>query len=207
MAEIPLRDKDGNVKAVAIVDDDDYEWVSKFRWRLKNSGYAAREQYVRWDKEKDRSVYRTIFLHREVNKTPYGKQTDHINRNKLDNRKSNLRTVDGKQNRYNQGKTIKNTSGYKGVFYDKKYKKWWISIQKDGVRYNYRYFKYPDVAHYAYCIKSIELFGEHSPQEVFEFIRKFKIENGSVIHFIDGTVKDTLSKPSNKKNSPRNSEA
>lgn len=71
-------------------------------WYLLN-GYAAR---VRGGKIE--------YLHRLVNETPKNKFTDHINRNKLDNRKENLRTVNNSLSQYNQNKR-KNKSGVRGV--------------------------------------------------------------------------------------------
>lgn len=56
-----------------------------------------------------------IYMHALLNKTPTGFVTDHINGNKLDNRKENLRTATSSQNGINRGKQINNTSGHKGI--------------------------------------------------------------------------------------------
>lgn len=58
----------------AVVDDDDYVWLSHWKWRLSINGYAVRSS----------GNGKAIFMHREVNKTPIGFETDHVNRNKLD---------------------------------------------------------------------------------------------------------------------------
>lgn len=94
----------------ALVSKDDYERLSAFKWHVDNKGYARRNIIVggrRWYE----------YIHQVVNKTPKGFDTDHINRDKLDNRPSNLRTVTRSQNQHNRGKLASNKSGYKGVSY------------------------------------------------------------------------------------------
>ena len=71
-------------------------------------------------------------MHRLINKTTEGFDTDHINRNKLDNRRSNLRTVTRSQNQFNRSNPLNNTSGVKGVHCDKNWKKWKVGIRVNG---------------------------------------------------------------------------
>jgi hypothetical protein len=54
---------------------------------------------------------------------------DHINGNSLDNRRDNLRLVTPQQNAMNRGPQINNTSGYKGVSWNKRSKKWQVSVR------------------------------------------------------------------------------
>lgn len=103
----------------ALVDDEDFEWLNQWKWSFLSSGYAVRS---RWSLEEKR--YKMILMHREINKTPKGLTTDHINQNKLDNRKVNLRTVTKSQNAHNSKLFSTNTSGCKGVRYDKRFKNW-----------------------------------------------------------------------------------
>lgn len=86
-----------NIKV--LVDED---FIDSEGWYLLN-GYVARVVNSRIE-----------YLHRLVNNTPKNKFTDHINRDKLDNRKSNLRTVDNSLSQYNQNKRA-NKSGVRGV--------------------------------------------------------------------------------------------
>ena len=80
---------------VAIVDDEDYTWLMQWKWH-SSYGYAMRRERTWSGKQKG------IFMHRVVNKTPLGLETDHINRNKLDNRKENLQSVTHQENTCNK---------------------------------------------------------------------------------------------------------
>src|SRR3990167_395314 len=70
---------------VALVDDKNYQWLSEFKWSF-DGRYAVRATYRK-------NVYTKIYMHRLILKVPVGCEVDHINRNKLDNRSSNLRMV------------------------------------------------------------------------------------------------------------------
>ena len=108
----------------AIVDDADFAYLNQWKWQCDSSGYAVRDIGGRKDKK------RTL-MHRLINKTPKGFHTDHINRNKLDNRKANLRTTTVGQNILNSKISKRNTSGYKGVEW---YKNRWVA----RIKFNYK---------------------------------------------------------------------
>lgn len=103
--------------AFTVIDDEDFDFVSKWRWKLHPQGYACRSTWIngRWV---------TLLLHRVIADTPDHLQTDHINRDRLDNRRGNLRNVTGSTNTMNQGLSPRNTSGYRGVSWDKNREKW-----------------------------------------------------------------------------------
>lgn len=104
----------------AIVDDEDYERVSEFKWYVHRKKNESTE-YARAKKTVDKKQYMLV-LHRFVLMLKSGDgQVDHINRNGLDCRKSNLRKCTKSQNAANS-KTRK-PFRYKGVRYDGKYKK------------------------------------------------------------------------------------
>lgn len=107
-------------KGVAIVDDSDFEEVSKYKWHL-DRGYAA--MTVKGG---------ILYMHRFINETPKGMSTDHINRNKLDNRRSNLRTCTQRENNTNMKLRSDNTSGHRGVTWHKKGKRWQAQINIQG---------------------------------------------------------------------------
>lgn len=80
-----------NSDKVAIIDHADFEGLVQFKWFLHAMGYAYRQA-------KDGSKKVNIYMHRVVNETPDGYDTDHINHNKLDNRRENLRTLNRSDN-------------------------------------------------------------------------------------------------------------
>jgi hypothetical protein len=124
MKKIPLSGKKGKGLFV-LVDDDIFDNLSRVTWLLSTSGYAVRRQYIRGSgyRTKDHKTI-TVRMHRLINNTPEGLFTDHINRNKLDNRRCNLRTVNKKQNAFNTKLFCTNTSGFKGVYWEKYTQKW-----------------------------------------------------------------------------------
>lgn len=86
------------------IDDDDFERASKYKWHY-NNGYA------KWAKIGSKA----IFLHRFIINAPDGAQVDHINRDKLDNRKANLRLCTNTENAQNRA-SWGNMTGYRGVY-------------------------------------------------------------------------------------------
>ena len=112
----------------AIVDDDVFDYLNQWKWYFNNQGYAVRRPYIKGSGRKNQKCM-TIHMHRLVNNTPNGMQTDHINRNKLDNRRENLRNVTDQQNKFNLPTRVDNTSGRKGVYWDKQTNKWRVLIQ------------------------------------------------------------------------------
>ena len=103
-----------------IVDDSNFDWLNQWKW-YEHHGYAVRSKRVELRKF-NKSCQ--IFMHRLINQTPDDFDTDHINRDKLDNRKENLRTVTRTQNQLNKGRQKNNISGYEGVTWDKRKEKW-----------------------------------------------------------------------------------
>ncbi|MBS4195368.1 HNH endonuclease [Lederbergia citri] len=141
---------------VAIVDDVDYERFGEFKWHCVGGKYAARSVGGRKNK-------RMVYLHREVLEAEEGQIVDHINGDKLDNRKSNLRIVTSAENLYNTSIRSDNTSGYKGVVYvEDCNEKWEARIHKDGKKIILGRFETPEEAACAYNEKALELFGEYA---------------------------------------------
>lgn len=118
----------------ALVDNEDFEWLNQWKWNLNNKGYASRNIRAK-------GGYKRIYMHRLVNKTPHGFFTDHINRNKLDNRKVNLRTVSHNQNQHNLNIFVTNTSGFPGVSWNKAMKKWESYIWNKNKKIRLGFFK------------------------------------------------------------------
>ena len=109
---------------LVLVDDLDFEWLNQWKWYANARGYAVRSRYVKGSGERG-----IIYMHRVLNSTPDGYKTDHIDRNRLNNQRNNLRTVTESQNAMNTKLRKDNTSGYKGIWWHKKNKKWIASIE------------------------------------------------------------------------------
>lgn len=106
------------------VDDDDFIALARWNWKpicCNGITYAARH-----------SSSGTVYMHREVKDATKGKYVDHINHDTLDNQKGNLRICSQSQNMANARRPSHNTSGYKGVHFHKKAKKYSASMQIHG---------------------------------------------------------------------------
>jgi hypothetical protein len=129
-----------------LYDPEDEQLLKQHKWRLTRCGgngqrerafYAGAHipcpsgEWVVWGGVNRRKLI-SISMHRLVNDTPEDKVTDHINGNTLDNRKSNLMSVDQSGNMRNRGKMTNNTSGYVGVCWCKKSTKWQASVSGNG---------------------------------------------------------------------------
>lgn len=118
-----------NQNQFVLLDDDDFEKFSKWSWQVNNSGYVRRTLKRRMFK----LPQTTIYLHRVMMEPPKGMVVDHINGDKLDNRRQNLRVVTQQQNQWNRHKTNRNNkSGYTGVTWAKYNKNWLARIKVNG---------------------------------------------------------------------------
>lgn len=116
---------DGTPVGQTLIDPDDLAKVSRNTWRLSHHGYAVRS-------ESGEDGRQTIYLHREILGTPKGLITDHINGDRLDNRRFNLRVATRGQNNAN-GMDRSRRSGYRGVYWHGISSKRWVSqISVDG---------------------------------------------------------------------------
>lgn len=149
---IPLTGKHGKGK-FAFVDAKDFERVSKYKWHV-NKGYAERSFYKN-GKAVHEKLHRFIF--EEVRE---GYVIDHINGNKLDNRRSNLRECTPTENKKNQQLSTVNKSGYKGVCYSKYHGKWNAYITNDKKRKHIGYYSSAEEAAKAYDYFAARLHGD-----------------------------------------------
>ena len=115
----------------AIVDPDDYERLTKYKWyAANNSGsfYALRGKWCGTVKKRSKS----ISMHRQIINAPNSLYVDHINHNTLDNRKANLRPATPAENARNAYYPKKNaTSKFRGVWFNKQTNKWRSQIMVD----------------------------------------------------------------------------
>jgi hypothetical protein len=120
VALIPLRNRQGEPVAFAIVDADDVPCLSQWRWSYDYRGYAIRSENVG-------AKQRTRRMHRQVlDAFDDPRDVDHINRNRLDNRKANLRMVTRAENLANKSGVITEhpRSGVVGVRWDPDQRRW-----------------------------------------------------------------------------------
>lgn len=133
----------------ALVDNDDIERIFKHSWCMHTHGYAQ-----------CRSNKKILLMHRFIMGAKPGQVIDHINGNKLDNRKKNLRFCTMSQNFANRPITISNSTGYKGVDWREERKKF-----RARIRINYKniflgYFDTAEEAAKRYNREAKRLFGE-----------------------------------------------
>ena len=121
-----------------LVDDEDYSFLMQWKWQCAAGGYAIRTEYSK--NEFGKRVQKTIWMHRVILKTPNGMSTDHIDCDKLNNQKSNLRYCTHGENMMNFSIKRNNTSGFKGVHWDKRERKWVARIGVNGKKKLIGYF-------------------------------------------------------------------
>lgn len=136
----------------AIVDDADYDWLAKHKWSLDSGGYAYR---------KVRNV--TFYMHRVVLNASGPAVVDHVNHDKLDNRRENLRIVTTAQNNYNQRPQKRpKSSQYKGVSLNKAVNRWQAHIKKGNERRYLGLYDSEQDAARAYNAAARHHFGEYA---------------------------------------------
>ena len=152
MKKIPLTKNE-----FALVDDEDYDFLMRWKWSYAR-GYAIRANNFK--KPCGKRSTNIIHMHRVVNNTPDGFETDHINDDKLDNRKDNLRSCTKSENNMNRKSYERSSSKYKGVFLVKSNKKWRASIGINGKRKTLGTFELEIDAAKAYNKSALIYFGE-----------------------------------------------
>jgi hypothetical protein len=156
---------------VAIVDDEDFERISKFKW------HASASRNGRFDAaHKSNDVRRSILMHRLILYAPHGKEVDHINGDTLDNRRNNLRLAARDQNGQNRKIPRNNTSGFKGVIFDKQDRCWKARIRFRGKQYHLGYFDTPEAAGQQYD-RAARLFFRQFARTNFPLAKKKRTSN------------------------------
>lgn len=165
MPRIPLRPIriQGSIACVpltrgyeAVIDVDDVSLVEGCNWSARvtpRSVYAARADYSGPER-------RTIYLHRTLMGEPEGLEVDHRDGDGLNNRRANLREATRSQNQHNRRIRTDISSGFKGVYWNKRGQKWRAFIRINGKEKHLGYFTTPEEAHAAYCAASDKYHGE-----------------------------------------------
>lgn len=110
----------------AQVDDEDFEWVSAIRWHIMR---GRKTVYAATNVRREGGGYRTVAMHRMINRTPQGLHTDHIDGNGLNNTRANLRTATRTQNGQNRSPNNGAVSAFKGVHWNRRKGRWVASIR------------------------------------------------------------------------------
>jgi hypothetical protein len=161
MPEIPLTRG-----LVTLVDDIDYERFRHLKWHANNCNYAIRTV-----------AKRSVFLHNCIMDVSGGGIVDHINLNRLDNRRANLRITTRSGNQQNSFQS-NNTSGMRGVSRHSKSGKWML-------QFNGNYLGlYDDLesAAYAYNQEAVKAYGPHAFQNKLPdgFVPKKRKQSSSI---------------------------
>lgn len=138
------------------VDDEDYEWLIKFKWYCNNRGYAVRSSHFKT--ESGKWTCKTVLMHREIANAPKGMDVDHADLDPLNNQRYNLRVCTRTENSLNRGLCKANTSGFRGV--NKADKKWIARIAFNGKRLYLGAFTDKQEAVRAYNAAALKYHGE-----------------------------------------------
>lgn len=139
----------------AIVDDDDYEDLARWKWSYSD-GYPVR-------KVQTATGAKTYCMHRQIMQPPDGYVVDHINGYRLDNRRANLRICTWAQNTINRPPNFqKQSSPYKGVYFHKKRvaNPWMARIRHNDTIHHLGVFPTAEDAAKAYNDAALKLHGE-----------------------------------------------
>jgi hypothetical protein len=154
-----LSDGPVNKGVFVLVDKSSVKYLSQWKWHLTSNGrYAARTTYCKETKKRG-----SIEMHIQIMGKREGFQIDHINGNKMDNRRSNLRFCTHGQNTMNIGKKYRNgfaTSDYKGVSWTNDCNRWLSLIHFKKKRIYLGVYKNEHDAARAYNKAARELHGE-----------------------------------------------
>lgn len=161
---------------VALVDDEDYDYLHQFKWRY-NRGYVER-RFTENKKQKRKYMHREIMELKYNRKLKSNELVDHKNTITLDNQKNNLRLCNKAQNGMNRDLQKNNTSGYSGVCCNKN-NKFIAYIKYNSNRKHIGTYETKEEAAYNYNIAAIKYHGEFANlNDIVEY--KIKNENGTL---------------------------
>ncbi len=141
---------------VAIVDDEDYEWLNQRKWYAKkgvSTWYAMRNEY-------SKNGHKSIRMHQQILTPEIGMEVDHIDHNGLNNQRNNIRIATNAENRHNQKLQKRTISGFKGVTWHVGDSKWRARITIDKQEKFLGNFNSQTNAAIAYDNAAKRLFGE-----------------------------------------------
>jgi hypothetical protein len=139
----------------AVIDDADAPLVAGYKWSAERSSDGRRYYAVRNDGG------RLVRMHRVIMGNPRGK-VDHADADGLNNSRSNLRLATTAQNGANNRLASNNTSGFRGVSWNKAHRKWQVGIECNGKRHAKCWIDTAEEAARIYDTMARELHGEYA---------------------------------------------
>jgi len=143
---------------VAIVDNEDFEWLSRWKWH-KSSVPGRFNFYAKRSKRIGGRVV-SVYMHRELALVLGIPIVDHHDGDGLNNRRSNLRPSTAAQNSENSRKHTAASSRFKGVYWHTSTGKWRATIRPGSYQKHLGYFVDEVAAARAYDAAALVQFGE-----------------------------------------------
>lgn len=145
---------------VALVDDEDYDWLAQWKWlaewKPKTQTYYVARRMPMIDAVPGQLVY----MHNVIMDPPSGLEVDHVNHVGWDNQRVNLRHATHSQNNANRRSNVRGSSRYKGVHWHRGNERWCANIKVNGHQSQLGSFADEEEAARAYDAAAIEHFGE-----------------------------------------------
>lgn len=145
-------------------DLEDYDKIKDYCWKERQPEGNSKYGYI-VTTNKSISIHRMIMNCYKLKETLF---IDHINGNVNDNRKENLRKCTNQQNSRNKKIGINNTSGFIGVYFNKKTKKYYAKITVDRKMIHLGTFNTLEEAYRVRRKAEFEMFGEFAPKEILK---------------------------------------
>lgn len=171
MPSINIKRKNGDT-IECLFDEEDLEFINQFNWSVSTSGYILRTK----DKK---SMHRLL-----VNITDPNTRVNHINHDRSDNRRCNLRVVDNSVISQNRSKKSNCSSEYIGVSFDKKKQKWNSTCNTGEGKQAKEFYDIETHAAYAYDLMITERLGSEAringvpmPDGFIRFSMKYRKSN------------------------------
>lgn len=146
-------------------DKEDYDLIKDYTWGITPYNYA---------RAYDSKTKKMIQMHRLIMNPPDNKIVDHINHNKRDNTKKNLRICTYKENNWNRNLRSNNTSGTTGIFWSKQAKKWRVALVCNKEYHHIGYFKTKTEAKKARKEAEEKYFGDYRCCTKRKYVKKDK---------------------------------
>ena len=146
-----------NSPEVVLVDEEDFDFISQWSWRLQSK--KPKNRYASRNQKRPSGKWRTEFMHRVILNAPETFLVDHIDHDGLNNRRSNLRLANYSQNAIHARRAI-GTCGYRGVRFRERYGTFFARIRVNKKEHYLGRFDNPIDAALAYDRAAVKLHGE-----------------------------------------------